>query len=405
MIAFAHTRLSARFKRDLTLIQGGILRRGLLASLVMIVFIVIQSGTIFQFVETRDGAVVQDFWAFHAAAEGTLKGGAAALYEKEAFQALFADARGLLWLYPPTMLVLIAPFGLLSYGAAKTIWLIASVVAMIAAARFLTGKNAFLTVIALLSPAFFAAMFTGQLSVIFAGLLAAGLFFAKTRPIIAGVCLGLLTVKPQLGLLVPVFLVLTGSWRAIAWAALTALALATVSLLAFGAESWAAFFASLTQTHSDFVQSYGHPGRVTLPDALQILGWRSAPTAAITAMAVMICAAMLYFAKRAHAQWRALAALTMILTVISAPYFWVYDWAFVAFAILLFISGRPSLSVNAQVALVAAWFAALSPYLGGGKYAVPLIWAVLAYVGWIIFDCARKQSRPHSQFIESKNVV
>jgi arabinofuranan 3-O-arabinosyltransferase len=63
----------------------------------------------------------------------------------------------------------------------------------------------------------------------------------ERHPALAGVCLGLLTYKPQFGLLFPIVLIADRRWLTIAVATLTAIALAALSWLVFGSASWQAF--------------------------------------------------------------------------------------------------------------------------------------------------------------------
>ena len=72
-----------------------------------------------------------------------------------------------------------------------------------------------------------------------AGLLLGELMHRGAR---RGIAFGLLTVKPQLGLLVPVLLIAQGNWRTFFAAAATALVLAALSVLVYGAEAWQAYF-------------------------------------------------------------------------------------------------------------------------------------------------------------------
>jgi hypothetical protein len=57
------------------------------------------------------------------------------------------------------------------------------------------------------------------------------------RPLIAGALMAFITIKPQLGLLLPLLLLLLPLWRAFA-AAVVTIALVVLGLLAFGAEPW-----------------------------------------------------------------------------------------------------------------------------------------------------------------------
>ncbi|MEX6633044.1 glycosyltransferase family 87 protein [Hyphococcus lacteus] len=390
-----------RLRRDFALLTGGLLRRGMIISLITAVFFVVNIGTIAGIAATRDIAPVQDFFAFHAAAKVAAESGTVSvpgLYDAETFASLFREDRGMLWLYPPTMLLVLFPFGLVTYGAAKTVWVIASCVLLAIAAYRISNRNAYLTLAAMISPAAFTVLFTGQLSVFFACLALAGFLNAKARPILAGICFGLLTLKPQFGLLVPIFLLCTGSWRAMMSASVCAIVLAMMSVAAFGMVSWSAFFGSLTATHTDFIVSSGHAGRITLADTFRILGWMNVSTTLTTLFSVGIGGGLIVWAQRAGVSIRMLAALAMILTAVTAPYFWVYDWVFVAFAVLLFFAERQNLSLWTQALLVAVWFVPLSPYVGGSAILVPVIWLILfGATGAIACNLLRITGRPLSR--------
>ena len=59
-----------------------------------------------------------------------------------------------------------------------------------------------------------------------------------TRPITAGVLIGLLTVKPQLGILFPFLLIASGRWKVFFMAAVTAIALCSRSIAIGGLDGW-----------------------------------------------------------------------------------------------------------------------------------------------------------------------
>jgi hypothetical protein len=81
-------------------------------------------------------------------------------------------------------------------------------------------------------------VFFGQNGFLTAALLIGALVNLDRRPILSGVLIGILTIKPQFGLLLPVLLVLTGRWRTIAAAVLTAAALVAATSLWFGPDIW-----------------------------------------------------------------------------------------------------------------------------------------------------------------------
>ena len=89
-----------------------------------------------------------------------------------------------------------------------------------------------------LAPAVTVTVFFGQNGLVTAALLVGALTAFDRRPKLAGVLFGILTIKPQLGILLPVMLVLTGRWRTIATAAATAVVLVVVTAALYGADVW-----------------------------------------------------------------------------------------------------------------------------------------------------------------------
>ena len=67
------------------------------------------------------------------------------------------------------------------------------------------------------------------------------------REWLAGLVIGLLTIKPQLGVLIPLALIAGRYWRAIAGAVLSSALLAALAYALFGIETWRAFLAARTR--------------------------------------------------------------------------------------------------------------------------------------------------------------
>jgi hypothetical protein len=145
------------------------------------------------------------------------------------------------WPNPPTALVVMAPFGLLGYFPALIVWVAVGLLAFWLAGRRQLRDPRLLAVV-LLSPAALLCLVSGQSSFLTAAALLAIFASLDQRPIVAGVLIGLLTVKPQLGVLFPVALAASGRWRVFGWATMTALALAAASVALGGLEGWHDFF-------------------------------------------------------------------------------------------------------------------------------------------------------------------
>ena len=135
--------------------------------------------------------------------------------------------------YPPTLLVLMAPFAFVPYLPGLAIWLVAGWYAFYRALRLAMPKGGAL-LLAGATPAVFVNTIGAQNGTWTAALFGAGLGLLDRRPIVAGGCLGLLVCKPQLGLLIPLALLAGRRWRAFAAAAVTAAALIAIAALCFG---------------------------------------------------------------------------------------------------------------------------------------------------------------------------
>jgi len=191
-----------------------------------------------------------DFAAFWTAAKAMAAGDAAAIYNPSVFQGWLAriapgDAEWtLFWQYPPTYFLVIGFLAATPYWLGYALWS-GGGLALFAASSWAAGVRGAALFFLLAAPVVFQAFITGQNGFLTASLLLGATLLPDKRPLLAGACAALLTVKPQLGLLIPVAYMAGGHWRAFGAAAAGALALAGVSILVFGIAPWAAFLDSL----------------------------------------------------------------------------------------------------------------------------------------------------------------
>ena len=192
-----------------------------------------------------------DFIAFWSAARMAAAGNAAAAYDWAAHHAVQVAAIGqdfegfFAWHNPPHFLLVLLPFAAMPYVPA---WLVFNLVSaglfLLVFRQVLPVSGAWL--VALGAPATFLCIIAGQLGFLVAALTGATLLLMDRRPIMAGASLGLLTIKPQYGVLFPLLLIATGRWRVFSVASIATLVLIGVSAAVFGVEAWQAFFRSLT---------------------------------------------------------------------------------------------------------------------------------------------------------------
>lgn len=161
------------------------------------------------------------------------------------------------WSYPPHFLLVTTPLGLLPYLAAYGIYQLMSLALFSYSIRMAIlnseislnrDTNLIIIIFAFfLSPFVILQIAAGQNGLFFGSIMIIALAARNTNKILAGIALGLLTMKPQLGLLFPVLLLIERNFCVIFLAIISTLFLIGVSVLFFGLESWELF---LTETVS-----------------------------------------------------------------------------------------------------------------------------------------------------------
>lgn len=153
------------------------------------------------------------------------------------------------WGYPPHLLLLLWPLGFLSYKTGLVVFLGTTYAMFLYAVycfRAHRCPESSLLILALaLIPYSLMMIDTTQNGFLTASLLLLGFALKDRHPAIGGLAFGLLTIKPQLGILIPVLLLFDRDYRTIAWAAGATLLLVLASAALFGIETWQAY---LTET-------------------------------------------------------------------------------------------------------------------------------------------------------------
>jgi alpha-1,2-mannosyltransferase len=238
----ARNRLSLAFFRDSAWLTQRRIRDYasilIAATVVMIAWLLMGHG-----IDDPQGRPVgTDFVSFWTVSWALLHDRAQAIYEPEALAALESTIEGgasafYAWLYPPIALLLVYPLALLPYLWSLLIWLMAGAALYLTALWRILPRP--LTLWAGLAfPAVLITVEHGQNALLTAGLMSWALLLLSRRPIAAGILLGLLTFKPQLGVLVPLALIAGRQGRALIAAAVTSIALIAVTVVLFGAHVW-----------------------------------------------------------------------------------------------------------------------------------------------------------------------
>ena len=169
------------------------------------------------------------------------------LYDVTAYQAyqrqLFGPIGQHSFSYPPVTFPISAGLARLPYPVALIIWQVAGIVFFVRSAKPWWPERIGPAWLAVLTPAALVNLWAGQYGFFIGGLFLLGWRQVEIgRPILAGICFGLMLIKPQLAVVVPLALALKGEWRAIVSAAITVLVLVALSTLAYGIQPWRDLF-------------------------------------------------------------------------------------------------------------------------------------------------------------------
>jgi hypothetical protein len=317
-----------------------------------------------------------DFVSFWTAGQLALAGRAADAYRELphfAWQiALHHDPSWgyLAFFYPPFFLLLCAALALLGYFPALCLWLTATCAGYIAALRGLVPKDLRdrtpAWVLFLGYPAVMVNAGFGQNGFLSAALLGGATIWLDRRPQLAGVCLGCLAYKPQLGIIVPLALAVTGRWRAFAAAAATVLVLVAAATVAFGLDIWPAFLTGMGEARRHWMEPANPLYLVywtTVYGAVRLHGGSLLQAYAAQAVVTVTAAALLLWAlqrrppdtRSGRAEGAAIAACVPF----CSPFMLEYDLVILAIPMLWLLGEalRNGFRPGERIALAAAYFA------------------------------------------------
>jgi hypothetical protein len=286
---------------------------------------------------------------------------------------LGANYPGQNWSYPPSLFFVAAPFGLFGYLPALLLWTALGAALFVAVARAHVSDNRLLVAL-VLSPAAVLCVISGQSSLITAAMLVTIFVWLDRRPLAAGIVIGLLTLKPQLGVLFPVMLIASGRWRVFAAAAVTTLILAGATALVFGPQVWVDFVTKGLAANNLVLAD---PERIATPFYPTVfMNLRGIDLPYGAALAVQLCfsgaavAAVAWafrFRREADPLW--LMALFMACMVSATPYLLSYDTLALTLAALLLLERDPLDAAARRFVQLIYWLPLLQ--IGLGNLHVP----------------------------------
>lgn len=297
-----------------------------------------------------------------------------AVYNAELTKLLGAGYPGQNWPNPPTALLPMAPFGLLGFFPALFAWFVIGIGALALTVRRTFADVRVLTVL-MVSPAALLCLISGQSSFLTTAALIGAFFCWDRRPVLAGILIGLLTVKPQLGILIPFALIASRRWTVFAAAAVTALALVALSTALFGPEIWIAYITKALPLQREVLAD---PSGIAMPfhatifmnlrgllgnDAAMVLQ----SVSSVAAVAIVVWA----FWSRRDQDPVVLCALLLACTQAASPYMSTYDLLPLTLMALVLLARGQLDEAGRRLAQLVFWMPALQLLFGSIKMPGP----------------------------------
>jgi arabinofuranan 3-O-arabinosyltransferase len=330
--------------------------------------------------------VATDFMGVWAAGRLALNGAASSVFDWPILKGVEVAATSgdfdgyFTWQYPPTFLSVAAVLALLPYVAAFLAWMAVTGAAyLVVMHRILSARV--LVVAAAAFPAVLWNIGVGQTGLLSAALFGGALALLVESPILAGVLFGLLTYKPQFGILIPVALICGGHWRTVFAAAATAIVMVAASVAIFGATPWIAFLKSLPVAGQAMLVD-GRVGMIKLQSVfgvVRVLGGSPALAWAIQGVLIAGLALAIGWLWRRPIGAELKAAALAAVALLATPYVFIYDLVLLAVPVAFLV--RAGLTRQDSLALVLALVLMLAyPLLPveSGLAAVVIVAAVIA---------------------------
>jgi hypothetical protein len=347
------------------------------------------------FVDSRGQPVGFDFITYWAASHLALTGHAqdayntSLLFNAQQIGMPAATASTYVWFYPPAFFLVVLPLALLPYIAAYGIFMLSTLCACLLVLRRIVRGSTAMWCIAAFS-GLWLNLFCGQNAFLTAALAGAALLCFDRKPILSGVCIGLLAIKPHLAILFPVALIAVGAWRTLITAALTAVVSTVVATVTLGLGVLKGFIVNLGYARL-FLENGSHIWE-RMPSLFAFMRLRGMPVewAYVVHFFVAIWSVIIVWRVWSCCQDQKLrGAALMTATFLVSPYLFFYDLVWLAFPIAwLALDGQQNgWSRGVREVLVIAWLLPMLTVLS--VQVAPL---VLCSLLWMTYRSATAES-------------
>ncbi|MEM9140836.1 MAG: glycosyltransferase family 87 protein [Pseudomonadota bacterium] len=306
-----------------------------------------------------------DFAAFWGAARFAIEGRAIEAFDEWALHEYLAIPKEnseniWLWLYPPTWHLVVWPFGYLPFWLAYPLFAVGALVVYIwALAPYARDGKAWpgdLNLV-LASPVVIIGTLNGNNGLLTAGvLLFAITALSQGREMRAGLLISILSMKPTLGILLPIALAAGGHWRAFLWATIGMVAMMVVATLVMGIGYWETFLQNSGEV-TDLVAKGDYPLQVTVSWFGFVYGIGLGTTLGfwIQGLVTLCFAVMVGWVFARERSWLWKGAILLIITPMATPYAHFYEMGFTLAGTILMVSAGAGRSWLDRSVIAALW--------------------------------------------------
>jgi len=325
-----------------------------------------------------------DFITFWAAATLVANGETDQIFDLQNFhdaqtRFLGKEFTNRLWHYPPFYLFYLIPLSWLPYLPAYICWNLAT----FALYLFTTIQLRFrfyASMALLLAPSTLVNCLTGQNGFFSATLFINGILLLDKRPYLSGVLFGLLTYKPQLGILIPFMLIALRKWKPFLSAMTTIASLVTLSIVIHGWEIWNLYLTNNINTSFILLQKGSGLLLFMMPTVFvsgRILGFENHINSILQiTVALGVCIGLMWGIRKIRDLGLSLVLASMG-TFLVTPFAFNYDMTILSFAIIFYViqSWDHDLKILDRISLLTIWFLPLAtvPLSGLGLPITPFI--------------------------------
>jgi alpha-1,2-mannosyltransferase len=300
------------------------------------------------------------------------------VYNREAYRASLEKTAGLKGIYtfsyPPHMLAMSVPFGRLSYLAALMTWTILTFGLFWHAARPWLADVALPSWSVFVLPGTVVNLWAGHFGFLIGALVLYGWRNAGNVPLKSGVAFAAMTVKPHLGVLVPLLLVAKKQWHVVVFSAVLSVLFFIISAALFGIDAWMIWLKSTLPYQSSLIGTHesGMGFLLMMPTVERLasaLGLNTGSGFVMQFSFALAALGLLGHAWHQGVEIRELGLLSILATFLVLPYVFNYDM--VAFDIVILVMTARYAGV---LSLAERWILAAA-------FLIPVIQVALAQSG------------------------